>query len=228
MELLMQCFPRAVRSLLAPGMFKVFLYSVLLTLFSLIAFVMLSTGIFDYFFDGTEYDWLTWVAGAGSFMLAWLLFPGIMPIFVNFFDVRIAGLIEKQDYPAATPLAETPFWPELWHDVRFSLFVITMNILLLPLWIIPIFYIPAFYLMNGYLLGKEFFIMAARRHMSITEAKRLHATRSRAITISGMGLTFLATIPFINLVAPFWGVAVMTHIYHSIKATPASQILPPE
>lgn len=213
-----------MRSLTAPGMITLFVWSVLLTLFTLVAFVFASAGLTEWIF----HNWITWVAGIGSAMLAWFLFPGIMPVIVNFFDVRIAGLIEKHDYPAATPLANPPFWPELWHDVRFSLFVILLNILLIPLYLVPVINIVVFYWLNGYVLGREFFIMTARRHIPIRDANTLWKSRSRSITLAGIALTVLATIPILNLVAPFWGIAVMTHLYHGAKATPKAELLPPK
>lgn len=226
MELMMQSFARAMRSLLAPGMITLFIWSVVLTLVTLLVFIGGATSAAGWLFSGTEYGWLTWLAGAGSFMFAWFLFPGIMPVIVNFFDVRIAGLIEKQDYPAVTPLANPPFWPELWHDLRFSFFVIIVNILMIPVYFIPLVNALVFYGMNGYLLGKEFFIMTARRHIAVGEAKALWQTKNRSITLGGIGLAVMATIPLLNLFAPFWGIAVMTHIYHAIK-TPKVEILPP-
>ncbi|MGE0754174.1 MAG: EI24 domain-containing protein [Alphaproteobacteria bacterium] len=227
MEILIQSFTRAIRSLSAPGMIKVFVLSVALTLFTLILFIFVVGGVANYFLSGTEYWVLAWLATLGGTVISWLLFPGIMPIIVNFFDVKIAGLIEQQNYPAATPLANPPFWPELLHDARFSLFVVLANILVLPLYLIPVINVVLFYWLNGYLLGREFFIMTARRHMPIPEARALWQTRSRTITIAGMGLALMATIPLINLVAPFWGIAVMTHIFHGLKGTPKTQILPP-
>ena len=139
-----------------------------------------------------------------------------MPIIVNFFDERIANLIERADYPNTPQAASRPFWPEFLHDMRFTGIVIMLNIIVLPLYLVPLLNIFIFFGMNGYLLGREFFMMVARRHIPIAEAEALRIKYRNTITLAGAALTFLATIPLLNLIAPFWGIAVMVHLYHKL------------
>ncbi len=230
MPLLIRAPLKALRSLLIPGMGMIAFWSVLLALGVLTLFVIAIGFAFDWWSGHLASTllapWLGWMGALGAFFVAWLLFPGIMPIFVNFFDNRIASLIERHEY-AATPARENPFWPELWHDVRFSLLAIFLNIAILPLYLLPVLNLFIFYLLNGYLLGREFFIMVARRHMPIEQAVALRKTHGRMVTLSGMMLALLATLPFINLFAPFWGIALMTHLYHGVKGTPASTLISP-
>ncbi len=149
-------------------------------------------------------------------MIAWFLFPGIMPVIVNFWGDRIGDIIEEQDY--VKPAAARPFWPELLHDVRFSFMTLLINILVLPLYLLPVINFLLFYGLNGTLLGREFFVMAARRHVSLEEAFALRKRNSWIIFMVGVLLVVCATIPIVNLFAPFWGIAVMTHLYHRLKA----------
>src|SRR5262249_47955089 len=150
-------------------------------------------------------------------MIAWFLFPGIMPVIVSFFDNRIADIIERQDYPAA-PAQPAEFLPEMLHDLRFSCVTILLNILVLPLYLFPLLFPFVFYGLNGYLLGREFFVMAARRHMPIVEAEALRKRHANSVLAAGVILTLLATIPIVNLFAPFWGIAIMVHLYHRLAA----------
>lgn len=228
MESLFVSFTKAIRSLFAPGMFGIFIASVIVTIFALGGFIFLTTMAANWWFAGDEDSYFQ-VFGSFIFsvLLAWFLFPGIMPIIVNFFDVKIARSIEAQDYPASQPLAEPLFWPEFWHDVRFSLFAITLNIMVLPLYFVPLVNAVLFYVLNGYLLGREFFIMVARRHIALEEAKKLRKNYARYAFLAGVALAFCATIPILNLFAPFWGIAVMTHLYHALQKTPKAQVLPP-
>src|SRR5690606_18771637 len=108
--------------------------------------------------------------GLAALILAWFLFPGIMPVIVHFFDNRIAGAIERRDYPASPQPAQQPFWPEFWHDVRFALLAVGLNLLALPLYLFPPLNLLVFYGLNGYLLGREFFGMVARRHLAASQA----------------------------------------------------------
>lgn len=230
MEKLSAAAFRAIGSVFVPGMLGVFVASTLLTLGALTLFIFGTTGVSAYVStlvsNPSLATWLPWASGVGAVMLAWFLFPGIMALIVNFFDQRIARLIEEKDYPAAQPI-EPRFWPEFWHDLRFSLSALVLNILILPVYLIPVLGQVAFYMLNGHLLGKEFFVMVARRHKPLPEALALRRAHSRTIFIGGIFLTVLATIPMINLVAPFWGIALMTHLYHSLVRTPKMDVLPP-
>lgn len=214
MEALIDSSFRAVRSLATPGMPLVFVLCILTTIGALTGFVLLGTTFF------------VWLAGrlhhpdivAGSIALpviAWFLFPGIMPVFVSFFDNRIAEIIERHEYPA-TPVHTPTFWPELLHDLRFSAMTIILNILVLPLYLLPVINLFLFYILNGYLLGREFFVMAARRHSSARDAETLRKRHGKTVFAAGIFLTFLATLPIINLFAPFWGIAVMVHLYRRL------------
>ncbi len=220
---------RALRSLFAPGMFGLFVLTVLVTIAALIGFVVTASSFFAWLsgtMQGSEWaPWLPWFGGIGATVVAWLLFPGIMPVIATFFDNRIAQTIEQQEYAAVRP-HEPAFWPELVHDMRFTALAITLNVLVLPLYLLPVINLVLFYALNGYLLGREFFTMAARRHLPGIEVEKLRRRHGRSVMAAGVMLTFLATIPIANLIAPFWGIAVMVHLYHRFAATPRAQLLP--
>ena len=230
MDRLAQASFKSIGSIFAPGMLGVFMMSMGLTLLALLLFIVGATSasawLSGHVTDPAIAAWLPWLTGIGGGMLAWFLFPGIMPLFVNFFDSRIATLIEQQDYPLAKPI-NPPFWPELLHDVRFSVVAIMLNILVLPLYLTGIGML-VFFLLNGHLLGKEFFVMVARRYVPLTEALALRKRHRRMIFIGGILLTVLATVPLLNLLAPFWGIAVMTHLYHRLTGTQKAELLLPD
>jgi len=227
MRALMESAIRAVRSFFTPGMVRVFILSVIVSILVLVAFVVLASVGFSWAAEQYGLTWIVpWVGGFGSAFIAWLLFPCITPVIVSFFDVRITRLIEQHDYPAAPVAREAPFWREFWHDVRFAIKAVLLNILVLPLYLVPGVNVLLFYVLNGYLLGREYFVMAARRHMPVAEAEALRRKHAWAVMGGGVLITLLATIPVLNLFAPFWGVAVMVHLYHYFRNTPLSQILP--
>jgi len=215
---------KAFQSLFAPGMLRVFVFSVLLTLLALSVFFIGASGFFFWLASVMQNGWIGVIGSLGAGALAWFLFPGIMPVIVNFFDDRIATLIERQDYPGARP-KPPEFWPEFWHDARFSAMAVLLNLIVLPFYLIPLLGVMGFFLLNGYLLGREFFIMVARRYMPVSEAVALRKHHGTTILLAGMALVLCAIIPFINLFAPFWGIALMTHLYHRLTKT--AEVLPP-
>jgi uncharacterized protein involved in cysteine biosynthesis len=66
-------------------------------------------------------------------------------------------------------------------------------------------------LVTGWLLGREYFELAALRHIPLKAADSLRRRHSLAILCSGLLIAVLAAIPFIDLVAPLFGVALMVH-----------------
>ena len=91
-----------------------------------------------------------------------------MPVVVSFFDTKIIRLIEAHDYGNTPPMLQGN--DDFWHDLGFSLKAIFWNIICLPLYLVPVVNLCVFYVLNGYLLGREFFVMAARRHVPVSEA----------------------------------------------------------
>jgi len=160
-----------------------------------------------------------WIGGISSGLLAYALFPGIMPLIISFFDVQIIRVIENHDYPEAKRISEAHFWPEFWYDVRFALRAIFLNIIVLPLYLVPVLNLFLFYLLNGYLLGSEFFMMVACRHVNRADSIALYRKHRGMILRAGMVIALLASIPLLNLLAPFWGIAVMVHLYHGLDKT---------
>jgi CysZ protein len=191
----------------------------MLTVVMLVAFVFLmswASGFASHYVSyGPLAAALPWMGSIGAGMISWFLFPGIMPVIVNFFDSEILGLIERHSYPQSGAPIALPFKSELWHDAKFSIFTIALNIIVLPLYLLPLG-IFIFYAVNGYLLGREFFMMTARRHMPLAAAEALRKRHGRATFFAGTALAIMATIPIVNLVAPFWGIAAMAHLYHSL------------
>jgi CysZ protein len=215
---------KAVSSLFAPGMFRIFILSVLATIGALSLFFLTAGSFFVWLGVYFGSGWIAAIGSLGSGLLAWFLFPGVMPIIVNFFDDRIATAIERHDYPYSAP-KQPDFWAELRHDAKFSLIAIGLNLLVLPLYLIPLMNAFVFFILNGYLLGREFFIMVAKRYMPIKEAGELYKRNSTTVLLGGMALVLCAITPIFNLFAPFWGIALMTHLYHRISKP--AEILPP-
>lgn len=206
---------KAVNSLFVPGMLVILLKSLIITILALTFFFFSASSIFFWLFGADS--WLSWLGAFGSGVFAWFLFPAITPVIVNFFDTRIVSIIEANDYPQAQRAQEPPFMKEFLHDLKFTGKALLINLLALPFYLIPVFNLLLFYGLNGYLLGREFFVMVARQHMPIEEALQLHKRHGRMVSLGGTSLAIAATIPIINLFAPIWGIALMTHLFHQVR-----------
>lgn len=211
---------RAVRSLLAPGIPSLFLLCAAMSALSL---MLIGSGA-TYMVHTTFFSHLTqeWQIAAGivesviAFVAACFFFPLLLPIIVSFFDDRIASLIEAHEYPDCVLAHPPSFARELWHDIRFSIRVVVLNIILLPLYLVPGLNLVLFYALNGYLLGKQFFTTIATRYVPRDQAAILAQPHRLTIGAAGFLVVFSATIPFANLIAPIWAVALMVHLFHSL------------
>jgi len=221
-------FARALRNLLLPGILKLFLLCLLAYVagWSVLAWVlsMLITAYTG--MSGAEGMLMHMIGSIGSMMLAWFLFPLLYPILVSFFDDNMAAVIEREDYPGLAP-ALPPFWPTILHDALFSLKAIGLNILCIPLYFIPLAGMVVYYGLNGYLLGTQFFRMAAGRRVGEAEARAVQKRAGSAIVVTGIAISLCSTIPLLNLAAPLLGVAAMLHLFHALAGTPKRHVLPP-
>jgi len=216
MQTLTNAFMKALRDLMAPGLFRLFMFSVLLTLGVLIVFVFSTSHFLIWLMGDTGSAWFSFLTGIGATIIAFFMFPLVLPIIVSFFDEATAACIERFEYPALPVGTSQPFWPELWQDIRFSLWATFLNIVCLPFYLVPGLNLILFYLLNGYLLGRYFFMMAGGRHVGKREARLIGQRHRFIIWIAGIVIAFMATLPIVNLIAPFWGIAVMVHLYHML------------
>lgn len=226
--MLVSNFTKALHNLLLPNIIKIFLLCMLVYIVGWSAITWGISGIISGYIATTATDgfFVHALGSIGGVVIAWFLFPLLYPVLISFFDEKIAEIIEREDYPSL-PASEPPFWPTLTNDILFSLKAIGLNIICLPLYLIPLLGIIIYYGLNGYLLGKQFFRMAAGRRVSESEAALLQKKAGKSILLIGIAISFCATIPLLNLAAPVLGVAAMLHLFHELRGTNKQQILPP-
>ena len=68
--------------------------------------------------------------------------------------------------------------------------------------------------MNGYLLGREYFALVARRRLGAEAAAALGRRHLARIWFLGTAMAVPLSVPVVNLVVPILGVAVFTHQFH--------------
>lgn len=71
-----------------------------------------------------------------------------------------------------------------------------------------------FYGANGWLLGREFLQMAARRHLDGDDAAAFRRRRNAEGTALGVGIALLLSVPVLNIVVPVLAAAAYTHLFH--------------
>jgi len=167
---------------------------------------------------------VTWVGDllgwAGLFVILYLsiflMVPVASAITALFLD-DVAQAVEDRHYPHLPPAGRVGFAEGLRETVSFLAVIVVANLLaLILLVLIPPFYPVVFYLMNGYLLGREYFLIAALRRQGPVAAKRLARANAGQIWLAGCLMAVPLSVPLLNLLIPVLGAATFTHLYHRL------------
>ncbi|MGY3438149.1 MULTISPECIES: EI24 domain-containing protein [unclassified Marinovum] len=169
-----------------------------------------------------EVTWVGDLLGFGSllFMLllsAFLMIPVASAITSMFLD-EVAQAVEDRHYPHLPPAQSVPFNEALRDTLSFLGVLVAANLLAFILYaLMP----PAapfiFWGMNGFLLGREYFTLAAMRRIGRQGAKDLRRKHMGTIWIAGVLMAMPLSFPLINLLIPILGAATFTHIYHVLS-----------
>ena len=73
-----------------------------------------------------------------------------------------------------------------------------------------------FFFASAYLLGREYFHLAAMRFMPRTEAKTLRREHAAAVFRAGLLIAAFVSIPVLNLATPLFATALMVHIHKRV------------
>ena len=166
-----------------------------------------------------------WLIDSAAFALAvifaLMLFPAAAVGLQSLFLDAVADGVEAKHYPHLPPARKQRVTEIVWTALRLTLVMLGMNILLLFVWLLLIVIAPPFapapfYIVNSYLLGREYFELAALRRMTPLEATLLRKRKLGWNMADGFVLTLLFTIPIVNLAGPIVGAAYMTHRFHRI------------
>ena len=94
--------------------------------------------------------------------------------------------------------------------------MLLVSLVALFLLLIPGVNLIAFYLGNGYLLGREYFELAAMRHLPPAEVKNLRRANRLTVFLSGLVIAAIASVPILNLITPIFATGFMVRMYKSL------------
>lgn len=171
--------------------------------------------------------WLDDIVTWGSFFLffalsIFLMMPVASAITSMFLD-EVAQAVEDRHYPQLPPAHNVPFGDAVVDTINFLGVLIGANILALILYVMfPPAAIFVFWGLNGYLLGREYFTLAAIRRVGRAQAKELRRAHNGTIWLAGTLMAIPLSIPLVNLLIPIIGAATFTHLYHRLTGAPAT------
>lgn len=155
----------------------------------------------------------------------------VLPVFLmvpvasaitSIFLEEVAQAVEDKNYAHLPPAPKIPLGESIQDGLSFMGVLIVANLLALILYAI---FTPLalfiFWGMNGFLLGREYFTLAAMRRLGREGARQLRAKHTATIWLAGTLMAIPLSVPLVNLVIPIIGVATFTHIYHNVSGRAA-------
>lgn len=168
---------------------------------------------------------LSFAAGLGIVAGALFLMPAVAALVGTFFVDEIADVVERTHYPNEPPGQALAFWRALILGIKTALLAIVVYLCCAPFLLFGLGFIMLF-LANAYLLGREYFLLAAMRFQPAGEAKALRRLHRSTIFLSGMVIAFLVSIPVLNFVTPIFAMAFMVHMHKRLSPSRIELIAP--
>ena len=151
----------------------------------------------------------------------------ILPVFlmvpvasavISLFLEEVAQAVEDKHYPTLPAVPGIPFSEGMRDAVSFMGVLVVANLLALILYAIFTPLAPfIFWAMNGFLLGREYFTLAAMRRVGREGARKLRAKHTGTIWLAGTLMAIPLSVPLVNLLIPIIGAATFTHLYHKLS-----------
>jgi len=164
---------------------------------------------------------LSWVvsiaAGFGILFGAVFLMPAITSLIASVFVDDVAEAVERAHYPADRLGAALPITRSLIEGSKTALLAILVYLIALPF----VFFAGAglfvFFFATAYILGREYFELAAMRFRPVAEAKAMRRDNAATVFTAGCVIAAFVSIPIINLATPLFGMAFMVHIHKRLS-----------
>ncbi len=227
--MIFDAFFKAVGQMGDPRFRSVLLRGVGITVLVLFAFAALMVwGAGWLVGDSLTLPWIgtiTWVDN----VLSWAMVPVTMVASVflmvpvasavtGLFLEEVAQAVEDVHYPEAGRAASVPFSESVMDGLGFLGTMVLANLVALVLYLLFAPFAPfIFWGLNGFLLGREYFILAAMRRVGRVEAKRLWRRHLTTIWAGGVLMAMPLSVPVVNLLIPVLGAATFTHIFHGLN-----------
>lgn len=195
-----------------------------------VAFYVVFVQVVGWFLgDSVSLPWIgtvTWVDDAISWgaiplmlLLSVFLMVPVASAITGIFLDDVAQAVEDRHYPALGPANELSLMDNIRDSLAFLGVLIGANIIALVLYIFLAPLAPfIFWGLNGFLLGREYFTLAAIRRVGRDGAAQLRKRYFVTIWIAGVLMVVPLTIPLVSLLVPILGAATFTHLFHRLEA----------
>lgn len=173
---------------------------------------------------------VTWVddlLSVGSIILMLILSIFLMmpvaSLFTSLFLEDVAAAVEDRHYAHLPPVPRMSRADAFRDTFSFLWLLIVVNG---AAFVLSVFFFPMapfiFYGANGFLLGREYFQIAAMRRLGRAGARAAFRSNVGTVWIAGVLMAVPLSIPLVNLIVPIIGAATFTHLFHRLATVPRS------
>jgi uncharacterized protein involved in cysteine biosynthesis len=153
------------------------------------------------------------VAGLGVIAGTVFLMPAVTALVASFFADEIAAQVEREHYPGDPSGTPLPIGRALLEGVRTALLAVLVYLCAAPFLLFAGLGFVIFFFATAFLLGREYFHLAAMRFHPVAEAKQLRKRHQSTVLIAGMLIAAFVSVPVVNLATPLFATALMVHIH---------------
>ena len=156
---------------------------------------------------------LSVAAGLGIIVGSVMLMPAVSAFVASFFADEIADEVEREHYPADPRGTALPLWRAVLEGGKTALLAILVYLCAAPFLLLAGFGVIIFFLATAWLLGREYFELAAMRFRPSDEAKALRKRNAATVYVGGLLIAAFVSIPLVNLATPLFATALMVHVH---------------
>lgn len=157
--------------------------------------------------------------GLGLIAGAIYLMGPITSLIAALFVDEVAAEVERTSFPADPVGRPLPIAQSLVLSVKFFGLVLLVNFIALLFLLIPGVNIAAFFVANGYLLGREYFQLAAMRYRPVEDAQALRREHAVRVFLAGLAIAGVVVVPILNLITPIFATALMVRVHKRLSPT---------
>jgi uncharacterized protein involved in cysteine biosynthesis len=165
-------------------------------------------------------------AGLGVVLGGIFLMPAITSLVASVFVDEVADHVEREHYSAERPGTALPLGLAMREGIKTALFAILVYLIALPFVFVAGAGFLAFFIATAWLLGREYFELAAMRFRPPSEAKAMRKQNATLVFIAGLFIAAFVSIPIVNLATPLFGMAFMVHMHKRLSG-PRPELLEP-
>jgi uncharacterized protein involved in cysteine biosynthesis len=162
-------------------------------------------------------------AGLGLVAGAIFLMPAVTALVAGFFVDEIAAEVERNHYPDDPEGHPLPVARAAFEGAKTALLAVGIYLLAVPFLLFAGLGIVIFFLATAFLLGREYFELAAMRYRTADEAKDLRKQNQRMVFMAGALIAAFVSIPVVNLATPLFGTALMVHLHKRLEAAKSAK-----